>query len=120
MINSLPTDRVCEVFCTLSGESDAAAYGALCHSAAQSIINRTKPSAQPDRWQDALCYAAGCLAYYRYCLSSGEDSVTSYKAGDMTVNSDTTARKEAARELFEDALAALDGCIKERFCFRAF
>ena len=120
MINSLPTGRVNEVFCTLSGESDATPYSVLCSSAAGWLLCRVKPSATNEKWQDALCYAAGCLAYYRYCLSAGGDNVTSYKAGDMTINSDVSHAATAARALLDDALAALSGCIKDGFCFRSF
>ena len=120
MINSLPIDRVYEVFCTLSGESDATPFGVLCNSAVATLLGRVKPAASYDEWQDGLCYAAGCLAFYRYCLSAGSDNVESYKAGDMTINSDVSLKKELAKTLLRDALSSLSGCLRDGFCFRSF
>ena len=120
MINSLPIDRVYEVFCTLSGESDATPFGVLCNSAVTTLLGRVKPSASHNEWEERLCYAAGCLAFYRYCLSVGSDNVESYKAGDMTINSDVSLKKEGAKALLGDAFAALSGCLRDGFCFRSF
>lgn len=118
MINSLPSDKVLRLFCSLSGEEDTALYASLCSAAVDTLLLKVKPSASRLRFEQPLCYAAACLAFYRYTLAQSSDIMTDCKAGDITVRVDPAAARESARELLSDALAALDGCLKTRFSFR--
>ncbi len=118
MINSLPSDRIIEIFCSLSGEDDNTAFAPLCSAAADTLLLRVKPTASRSRFEQPLCYAAACLAFYRYTLVQSTDSVFDCKAGDISVKADPAAVRESARELLRDALSAIDGCLKSCFSFR--
>ena len=115
MIKALPYDRVCEVFSMLSGgNGDGAVF---CAAAAESILCRVSEKAEPERFLSPLCYAAGCLAYYRYCLSVGADNTKIYKAGDISITSDTDEPIKAAKELLDDALSSVRDALSSKFAF---
>ncbi len=119
MINSLPLDRVTDMFSVLSGEADNATYSALCESAVFTLLSRVKPSAPREKWENGLIYAAACLAFYRYTLSRGCDNVSVYKAGDVNIQNRPDGARESAKELLRDALISVDGCLKHSaFCFK--
>lgn len=118
MINSLPADKIEQMFSFLSGE-DGQAHGLLCKAAAVSILGRVKNGASRERWEEGLCYAAACLALYRYTLARGSDNVAVYKAGDVTLQNKSDVARKSAEALLLDALAAVDGCLKHSgFCFK--
>ncbi len=118
MINSLPADKIEQMFSLLSGE-DGKAYALLCRTAAMSILGRIKNGASRERWEEALCYAAACLAFYRYTLARGADNTSVYKAGDVTLQNGPDGARKSAEALLFDALAAADGCLKHSgFCFK--
>ncbi len=119
MIMSLPLNRVVEMFSILSGESNNTVFSALCESAISALLARVKPSADPQKWENGLIYAAACLAFYRYTLSRGCDNVAVYKAGDVNIQNRPDGARQSAKELLNDALSAVDGCLKHSaFCFK--
>lgn len=56
-----------------------------------------------------ICEAAACMSYYDYTLrlSSEEDHITSFKAGDVSVSRTVKSLLEHATNLKNDALKAL-------------
>lgn len=120
MINSLPLDRVSEVFAALSGEGEDSAFSLLCETAVSSLLPRVKANADPAKWEQGLIYAAACIAFYRYTLSRGCDNVAVYKAGDVNIQNRPDGARQSAKELLCDALSAVDGCLKHSaFCFKS-
>ena len=118
MINSLPLDKVTQIFAALSDE-DAHPYTILCETAVESILCRVKPSAEAQKWENRLCYVAACLAFYRYTLSRGCDNVSVYKAGDVNVQTRPDGARQSAQALLSDALKSVDGCLRHSgFCFK--
>lgn len=115
MIKSLPCERIREVFSALSQQEDA--NEVLIAAAAEGILCRIKKSADPDIWTRPLCYAAGCLAYYRFCLSANADNTTAFKAGDITVNTDSSISLSAAERLLGEAMESIRPVLRGEFCF---
>lgn len=115
MIKSLPCDRIREVFSALCNEEcDSELF---INSAAESILCRVKKSADPERWIKPLCYAAGCLAYYRFCLSKTESDISDYKVGDITVKTNTTQSILIAERLWQNALEDIGDALTSSFAF---
>jgi hypothetical protein len=115
MIKALPYDRVNEAFACLSGGNGGGAE--FCAAAAESILCRVSPTASPERFLQPLCYAAGALAYYRYCLSLGADNTRIYKAGDISITSDPAEATRAAKALLDDALYSVRDAFSGKFAF---
>ena len=89
----------------------------VCKSAAVTIARVVKPECDLAAEMPRICYAAACLAYYRYELVDEMGGVQSFKAGDVTINSAGSAA--GARVLYEQALADIgDLLIDRKFAFR--
>ena len=109
---------VIKVFKALSGidMTDERAV-AVCRSSTATLARIIKPEIDLASEMPRICYAAGCLAYYRYELANEIGSVTDFKVGDITVGSSGSA--SAARVLYEQALADIGDLLIERsFAFR--
>lgn len=91
----------------------------LCTSAAKEISARVKKNA--DITDIRLINAAAAIVNYRLCMRnlSVADSVTSFKAGDVTVSiSPNAAAERAEKEKSEAMLAALPLLRDDEFVFR--
>ena len=116
---SIDTNGVLEVFRVLSGldEFDDR-VAVLCRNAGLSVSRMIQPERFTVADMSRVCYAAGCLAYYRYTLLAGESDITGFKAGDVTVKTENSATA-IARELYEGAMNSIRDLFAERsFAFR--
>ena len=115
---TLSLSSVGKVFSSLSGEN-AEQYEGLLLAAAKSVCAMLIKGDHRSR-ESELIHAAACLAYYRYVLLAVGEGTTSYKAGDITVNSDLESARQSARALLDDAFGAIRGIIKSSgFCFKS-
>ena len=120
MENILPVDKIITTFFDLSGETEADKWRNHCATSAVSIIAMLKPGIDvaTDEWK--LCYAAACMAFYRYVLSGAAEGITVLKAGDVTVNTSSDNAVTYARSLLEDALMPIGSLlIPKGFAFHA-
>ncbi len=110
---------VIEVYTALSGRSaEDGKAGILCRSAAETLLRQLKSDCDCIREMGRLCYAAGCLAYYRGLLLDTAEGSDSFKAGDVTVTAGENT-EEAARRLYTDAFASIrDLLCSGDFAFR--
>ena len=85
-------------------EGDGAAVLPLCRAAAQEINERMKETADENDPR-AVAAAAG-EAYYRLMLAriSGDESLVSFKAGDVVVTQSATAALELASKVRNETL----------------
>ncbi len=91
----------------------------LCNSAAKELNVRLKKNA--DSSDIRLINAAAAIVNYRLCVrnTGTSESVTSFKAGDVTVSISPNAAAELAeKEKSEAMLAALPLLRDEEFVFR--
>ncbi len=116
---TLSTDRIAQVFSSLSGES-ADRYYDFCQVAGQNLCARLRNNISFSLRETELIYAAACMAFYRYSLLENSDGVSSYKAGDIRVSHNSRSGIAAAKELLIDAIKSISDCIKsEDFCFKS-
>ena len=110
--------RLCEI--TQMDADARAATLALCRSALDALLPQCKPTADPD--DPRIARAAAADAYYAWTLRkiADEQSVTSFKAGDVTVSQSASAALELAERVRRDAyLAVLPLLCDTSFCFQA-
>lgn len=91
----------------------------LCSAAAAELTVRLKPNA--DCADIRILNAASAMVNYRLCMRKmcGEDGVTSFKAGDVTVSISPAALIERAeKEKSEAMIAALPLLNDDEFVFR--
>ena len=119
MKQAIDINGVIRVFCALSGESGTDDKSAVvCRSAADTICRWLKSDVEYLPEMSRLCYAAGCLAYYRYILLDSVSGVQSFKSGDITV--DTGGKNlESAKVILDQAVCDISPLLEERrFAFR--
>lgn len=80
-------EQVLERFITLTGmdEDTAIKWQWLCNDAIISIANRLKSNVNADESCGRLSAAAAALAFYNYTVLKGDDKISSFKAGDVTI-----------------------------------
>lgn len=91
----------------------------LCTAAADELMPRLRADA--DCGDIRLVNAAASLVYYRLCMRklAGDEGVTSFKAGDVTVSIEPSALIERAeKERSEAMLAILPLLRDDEFVFR--
>ena len=106
-------DRVMSVYGDFAGEEEARKSSAFCRSAVLSLeamLDKTKPLAKNDY---QICYAAACLAYYRYTLFNA-DTTESVRAGDVTVRSQMNVIVINAEKLLKDALSSIAPLLRSK------
>lgn len=110
---------VVKVFKSLSGLDTADdKCAAVCRSAASSIARILRQDIDLPAEMPRLCWAAGCLAYYRYELAEEVGGVSGFKAGDITIDCERGG-SAAARVLYEQAIEDIsDLLIARKFAFR--
>ncbi len=106
MNTCLNANEVAQVFGALTGGAAAGEAALLCKSAAESICGRLSDGADIAKNHAALCYAAGCLAAYRFRIKNELDPQPEFKAGDISVKPSGTSL-EAAKQLLDDALSGI-------------
>lgn len=79
----LKMELVLERFALFAGvdAAEAARWQVLCQSAADELMGRLLPGADPE--DGRLASAAAAVAYYRYCLLNAGRGVHSLKVGDV-------------------------------------
>ena len=82
---------------------ERAAVLPLCRSALRALLAQRRQDADPD--DPRIARAAAAEAHYRWTLRilSQEQSVTSFKAGDVTVSRSASAALEYAERVRKDA-----------------
>lgn len=104
MNTCLNANEVAQVFGALTGGAAAGEAALLCKSAAESICGRLRGGVDIAKNHTALCYAAGCLAAYRYAMKNELDPQPEFKAGDISVKARPSSL-ESAKALLDDAIA---------------
>ena len=117
MSYKISIDRVVDIFSSLAG-SDALTDGRVfCRSASAALsewLDGSKSLADNDY---QICYAAACIANYRYTLNRNADAFD-IKAGDITVNDCSQRTAEYASRLMSNALEAISHLLRpKRFAF---
>ena len=110
---SISIDKVVNIYATLCPEPDAEQGRVFCRTSAGLIekwLDKQKVTAERDY---EICYAAAAMANYRRALKSGAETVD-FKAGDITVTSNSSKSVELAEKLYTDAINALGDCLKSR------
>ena len=91
----------------------------LCRAAADEILERVKPDADPD--DPRLSRAAAGIAYHYWTLRQNAQNadVSFFKAGDVTVHRDGTPPEARSAQIRDELLGpALPLLRDERFLFR--
>ena len=102
-----------ELLSTLRGK-DLSRYQELCKEAMEDMRARLKADEKnlSDAERLRLSYAAGALAFYKYCLLLSATEPESFSAGEVKV---TMSEKKlgAAKRLFEEECRGLAGVITD-------
>lgn len=103
----------------MSGSSDAAVNAVFCRSSVnvlQSLLDRRKELFESNQ---SICYAAACMANYRYVLKKMTEETADVRAGDVTVNAHSEKAVGYAEKLMNDALSSIGHLLKsKRFVFK--
>lgn len=118
-MTAIDIDKVIDAFNNLAEKNIASDNPYFCLSAAESVQRSIKENCDVLSNMNALCYAAGCEAYYRYLLTVSADETAGFKAGDITVESTTAETVENAKKLVDLAFSDIATLLKpKRFAFR--
>lgn len=97
---------------------EAEQWRPLCHWAVASLFGRLRTDVDLAANQTLLCYAAGTMAYYKYVLRNAvHDGTATFAAGDVKVTDNTHRTVEAAKALYEDAIASVSHLFEIDFEF---
>ena len=96
-----------ELLSGLEGK-DLSRYMELCKEASEEITARVKvnESSLTSGEKLRLSYAAGALAFYKYCLYSSIAEPESFSAGEVSVSM-SSKKIDAAKRLFEEECKGL-------------
>lgn len=119
MQHLIDINGVVKVFKSLSGlDATEDKCAMICKSATATISRLIKPDCDVVAEMPRLCYAAGCLAYYRFTLADEINGVTGFRAGDVSIDC-SNGGSTAAKVLYEQAIHDIsDLLIEKRFAFR--
>ena len=95
-------------------------YSFLCSDSINEMNSKLSRSVDSlnDSQKLRLSYAAGALAFYKYCLYSSVTEPESFEAGEVRVTNNKH-KAESARRLFEEECKGLSEILKDSgFCFR--
>lgn len=113
-------DGVITEFSVLSDVSDASVSATFCRSSVnvlQSLLDKRRELAENDR---SICYAAACMANYRYTLKKMSAENSDVRAGDVTVYNRSEKTVEYAERLMTDAMKSIGHLLKsKRFVFKS-
>ena len=110
-------DTVVDIFTSVAGDNETANGRVFCRSAIGMLEEMldNKKNLSGNSYQ--ICYAAACVAYYRYILHKNTGALD-IKAGDITVNDCSDNVSEHAKNLMSDALNSISHLMKpKRFAF---
>lgn len=110
-------DKTVEMFNALAGEVSADSAKMFCRTAAATLESYTDARRGLASHDTELCYAAACMAFFRYALkeANGADTV---KVGDVTVTDCSDSSVKHAEELMKNALEVVEPLFKpKRFAF---
>ncbi|MDR1628267.1 MAG: hypothetical protein LBR79_05785 [Oscillospiraceae bacterium] len=113
--------EVLERFSIIAGlkTDQAAPWAALCSESIEEITSHVKEGIDTESNSRRLGAAAAALAFYKYALyraSSG--GLESFKAGDVSVKSDTKASLQIAFAVWRDARSSVSDLLNdEEFVF---
>ena len=108
----LDINRIAEVFSSVINDASAEDSLVFCGSAGESIVDMLRKDADIAENMGSLCYAAACLAVYRYKLKEGLDPIPQFKAGDLTLK-ETTDAITAAEKMYDDAITKIRHLLKK-------
>ena len=98
----------------LEGE-ELSRYSELCNEAFDEIRSLLKvaPESLDSGRLLRLSYAAGALAFYKYCLYTSVNEPKSFEAGEVRVTKNTN-KADSARKLFENELSGVADLLKDK------
>ena len=105
--------QVFQRFCELTGLSydDAQQYRWLCNNAADELKEMLVSDIDEQKCSSRLSAAVAAMAYYRYTIFTENSSVSSFKAGDITVA--YSPCKDFAKEYLDQCLKSIAQYIKD-------
>lgn len=110
-------DKVVEGFCELAGDDSAEDGRLFCRTAATTVDSWLDKSRDLCSHDTEICYAASCIAFYRFTLKANGNADT-IKAGDITVTDNSEKSVDFAKELMRDAIKSIGPYLKpRRFAF---
>lgn len=105
--------------CGLS-EDDGDNYRFLCDDAVDLIISRVREESLSDSVCGSLCTAAAALAALNFKTLFPNEAVSSFKAGDLTLQFDNGSDIDRVRKYYEDCLENIKPYLKDgEFVFEA-
>lgn len=117
MDKSLSIDKIIDVFTALSG-GDCKDPEIYCNPSKAAVEANILPDCDVQANMISLCYAAGCMAYYKYTLRTVRERIPNFKAGDITVSDNSDSVLESARLLMLDAIKDISHLMRsKRFSF---
>ena len=114
---TISIDTVVDMFLYMAGDGSLNDGKVFCRTAADTVNSWLDPKKELAPHDREICYAAACIAFYRYTLkaSCGCDTV---KAGDITVTDGSENTVAYAKALMSDAVQAVSALFKpRRFAF---
>lgn len=110
-------DKTVDMFLTLSGEKGKEYGRVFCRTAAETVSGFLNSREELAAHDSEICYAAACIAFYRYTLKISTESGT-LKAGDITVTDCSEKTTASAEKMMREALRAIEPlCKPKRFAF---
>lgn len=102
-----------ELLSSLQGK-DLSRYQELCKEAQEDMKSRLKVplNSLSDSKKLRLAYAAGALAFYKYCLIISATEPESFSAGEVRVT-EGGSKADAAKRLFEEELRGLSDVLSD-------
>ena len=106
-------DKVVEGFCELAGDGKAEEGRIFCRTAATTVDSWLDKSKDLCSHTAEICYAASCIAFYRFTLKENGNADT-VKAGDITITDKSEKSVDFAKELMRDAIKSIEPYLKPR------
>lgn len=95
-------------------------YSFLCNDSINEMNSKLRVSVESlsDAQRQRLSYAAGALAFYRYCLYTSVSEPESFEAGEVRVTNKKD-KASSAKRLFDEECKGISGILKDsEFYFR--
>lgn len=106
-------DRVLEIFTSLADDAEEEKGAVFCRSAASAMNEWLDPKKELSKHDYSICYAAACMAYYRFTLNTAGGSAD-MKAGDITVREHPGEKVSFAERQLKEALVDIAPLLRSR------
>ncbi len=116
----IPVSNVLSSFLDMTGETEACDWIEFCKASCNTIAASVRENIDVSAYESQLCYTAACHAFYMYVLRGCAGNIASFKALDITIENVNQLTLNAAKAIFEGAMASISHLLKStRFAFKA-